>query len=71
MNTVYITSEKYPVCKTSITVMPYTTDGDLSRPALVVDTSCARLQTYPTRRELLALADMLREYAERMEMVPA
>jgi hypothetical protein len=71
MNTVYITSEKYPVCKASITVMPYTTDGDLSQPALVVDTGCARLQTYPTRRELLALADMLRAYVDKMEVVPA
>lgn len=68
-NQTIIKSEKYQWCKTELIVRPNKTPGFEGLASLSIETGCARLHTYPTRDELLALADMLREHAETMEAV--
>ena len=69
MNEVVIRCIDFPWCKTVVTVRPTTTQGFEGLFSLTVETGAARLHTYPTRDDLLALADMLRHAVEQTEEV--
>ena len=71
MNEVLIRCIKFPWCKTVVTVRPNQTKGFEGLASLTVETGASRLHTYPTRDELLALADILREHAEKIAEVTA
>ena len=64
---VTIASRTYPVCRTNFQIHP--AEPGETELVLVVDSGCARLQTYATRDELRELAEALLAVASEAEVL--
>ena len=66
-NEVFIKSRPYEWCNATVRVSENTTPGFEGLCTFVFSTGCASAQTYATREELIAMAELFLDMAGKME----